>query len=70
MVVRGPRRRHDDHDDDHQAEDRRAWSELGKFLLLIAFVILMFLLGRAMVRHHFFTGGTQNKHSTDGPTGP
>ena len=71
MVVRGLRRRYDDHDDDdHQAEDRRAWSELGKFLLLIAFVILVFLLGRAMVHHHFFTCGAQDNQSTGGPTGP
>jgi len=65
MALPGPRRvSHDSNDDtfDHNAEDRRAWGELGRFLLLVCFVIGVFLLGRAMVRHHFFSGGTLNHH--------
>jgi hypothetical protein len=38
----------------------RTWVWWLRFLLLILFVVLLFLLGQAMVRHHFFTGGAQN----------
>jgi hypothetical protein len=68
MAMRGPREPQYEHDPED--EDGSAWSELGKFLLLVAFVTLVFLLGRSMVHHHFFTGGGQNNQNTGGPTGP
>jgi hypothetical protein len=74
MAISGPRSDSHDSDDsednyDHEGEDRRAWGELGRFLLLVSFVIAVFLLGRAMVRNHFFSGGALNHHQGH-PTGP
>ena len=73
MATPGPRRAsHDDEHDgeyDHEAEDMRAWGELRRFLLLVLFVIGVFLLGRAMVRNHFFSGGALNHHQGH-PVGP
>ena len=71
MAMPGPRMPSDDHDQDqdHEAEDRRAWVELGRFLALVAFVIALFFLAELMVHHHFFTGGAQDNRSAMGPTG-
>jgi len=33
------------------------WLEIGKFLLLLVFVVAFFLLAQSMVRHRFFQGG-------------
>lgn len=74
MALSGPRRASADSNDnddtfDHQAQDRRPWGELGRFLLLVCFVIGVFLLGRTMVRTHFFSGGALNHHQGH-PVGP
>ncbi len=41
-----------------------------RLVLVLAFAVVVFALGRAMVRHHYFTGGAQNNSNTGGPTGP
>jgi hypothetical protein len=33
------------------------WLWLAKFMGLLLFVALLFLLAQSMVQHHFFTGG-------------
>ena len=38
----------------------RFWLEAGKLLMVLCMAVLFFLLGQQMVRHHFFTGGSQN----------
>jgi len=35
-------------------------------VLLILFVLVRFLLGQGMVRHHFFTGGALNYENHPG----
>jgi hypothetical protein len=40
---------------------------IGTFVLIIAMVILLYLLGRSMVRHHFHDGGQLNRHSSAQP---
>ena len=42
------------------------WVGFVKFLLLVLFAIVLFLLGDSMVRHHFFTGGALNYHNHPG----
>lgn len=49
-------------------DDQTLWIGVGKFLLLMLFVVLLFLLGQSMVTHHFFTGGAMNY--SNHPTGP
>jgi hypothetical protein len=48
--------------------DQRPWLGFARFLLLMFFVVMLFLLGESMVRHHFFTGGAMDYHNH--PTGP
>jgi hypothetical protein len=36
------------------------WVGVARFLVLILFAVVLFLLGQSMVRHHFFTGGAMN----------
>ena len=38
----------------------RAWLGFARLLLLLVFVVSVYLLGRSMVRHHFFHGGAQD----------
>jgi len=48
---------------EHQAssdEQERRWVGFARFLALVLFAVLLFLLGQSMVRHHFFTGGAMN----------
>ena len=52
-----------------KGEDRELrWAGLIKFLLLVGFTVLLFLLVQSMVHHHFFTGGAMDYHNS--PTGP
>ena len=39
-----------------------------RFAWVMLLIVALYLLGRGMVRHHFFTGGAMNYH--DHPTGP
>ena len=39
-------------------------SGIGRFLLVVALVVIFFLLGQSMVRHRFFRGGWVNRHGT------
>ena len=50
--------RHEEGRDPEPQEPR--WLEAGKLLMILTMAILLFLLAQAMVRHHFFTGGSQN----------
>lgn len=37
------------------------WQGPVKFLLLVLFIVILFLLGQDMVRHRFFRGGWVNQ---------
>jgi hypothetical protein len=57
------------HEWEHRAssdEQGRWWVGFAKFLLLVLFATLLFVLGETMVRHHFFTGGAMNYHNHPG----
>lgn len=42
---------------------RRSSTDLWiRFLLLVLFALVVFALGHAMVRNHFFSGGALNNH--------
>jgi hypothetical protein len=56
------------HNDDPKEGSWGAWFGLVRFLGVVLFTALLFLLARSMVMHHFFTGGAQNYHNS--PTGP
>jgi hypothetical protein len=43
------------------------WGEVIKFLFIVAFVVVLYLLGQSMVQHHFFKGGGLDHHSTTQP---
>jgi hypothetical protein len=43
------------------------WGEVIKFLFIVAFVVILYLLGQSMVQHHFFRGGGLDRHSTTQP---
>jgi len=47
----------------------RQWLGFARLLLLVAFLGLLYLLGRSMVRHHFFRGAQDynNWHNSDKP---
>jgi len=49
-----------------QDEPEQAWVGFARFVLLILFVLVLFLLGQGMVRHHFFTGGALNYENHPG----
>ncbi len=49
-------------------ERRRQLGFAIKFVSLLILFLLMFLLARSMVEHHFFSGGAMNYHNS--PTGP
>jgi hypothetical protein len=36
---------------------KSSWLAIGKFLLLAAFIVAVYLLGASMVHHRFFRGG-------------
>ena len=38
------------------------WSAMIKFFLVVALVVVIFLVGKDMVRHRFFRGGRMNQH--------
>jgi hypothetical protein len=37
------------------------WLGVARFVFLVLFVAMLFLLTRSMVRHHFFSGGQLNR---------
>lgn len=38
------------------------WLAMGKFLLLAAFIVAVYLLGASMAHHRFFQGGRIDQH--------
>ena len=54
------------HDKPDVKAERPGWLELGKFLLLLLFAVLLFWLGESMVQHHFFRGGAQDYRLSTG----
>ena len=48
-------------------EQNPPWLGFAKFLFIVFFTVASFLLIRSMVRHHFFSGGQQNRHDVTGP---
>jgi len=43
------------------------WLGLGKFLFIVLLTVMLFLLSRSMLRHHFFSGGQMNQHDVTDP---
>ena len=48
-------------------EQNPPWLGFAKFLFIVILTVTVFLLVRSMVRHHFFSGGQQNRHDVTGP---
>ena len=46
------------------ADSKPSWIVIIKFLLLVVFVVLLFVLAQSMVRHRFHRGGWINHHDT------
>lgn len=44
-----------------------AWLGLVKFLILVASMVFLFVMGQTMVRHHFFNGGALNYRMSQPP---
>lgn len=44
------------------ARENPPWLTVAKFLLLVVFVVLVFLLGVSMTHHRFFRGGRVDTH--------
>ena len=42
--------------------DKSPWLAIGKFLLLAAFIVAVYLLGVSMAHHRFFRGGRIDQH--------
>jgi hypothetical protein len=53
---------------EREEEQRTRLGLVLKFVSLLIFFVLMFLLAHSMVQHHFFTGGAMDYHNR--PTGP
>jgi hypothetical protein len=53
---------------EREEEERTRLGVVLKFVSLLILFVVMFLLARSMVLHHFFTGGAMNYHNR--PTGP
>jgi hypothetical protein len=47
--------------------DNPPWLGFARFLLIMIFTAMLFLLVKSMVNHHFFDGGQLNLPHTDGP---
>ena len=39
---------------------------IGRFLLVVVLVVILFLLGQSMVRHRFFRGGRVHRNMSTG----
>jgi hypothetical protein len=48
-------------------EQNPPWLGFAKLLFIVILTLTAFLLTRSMVRHHFFSGGQQNRHDTTEP---
>ena len=42
--------------------EKSPWFTIGKFLLLAAFIVSLYLLGASMAHHRFFQGGRIDQH--------
>lgn len=42
------------------------WMGWGRFVFLVVFVVVLYLLAASMVRHHFFSGGALNYRMSSG----
>jgi hypothetical protein len=47
-------------------EPKSRWSGIGKFLFIVALVIIFYLLGQSMVHHRFFQGGRVHRNGSIG----
>ena len=50
-----------------QEELSSPWLGFARFLFIVVLTVLLFVLVNSMVRHHFFSGGQQNRHDVTGP---
>ena len=46
-------------------DEAQSWLGWVKFLFLVLFTAILFLLGQSMVRHHFFAGGALNNGGSE-----
>jgi hypothetical protein len=53
-----------DSDTTGPAESKSPWLGIGRFLLVVALIVMFFMLGRSMVHHRFFRGGWVDRHGT------
>jgi hypothetical protein len=53
---------------EREEEERTRLGVVLKFVSLLILFVLLFLLAKSMVQHHFFTGGAMDYHNR--PTGP
>jgi hypothetical protein len=48
-------------------EPNPSWVGFAKFLFIVFLTVMVFLLVKSMMHHHFFSGGQLNQHDTDTP---
>jgi ABC-type microcin C transport system permease subunit YejE len=53
--------------ENNQDELSSPWLGFAKFLFIVFLTVILLLLARSMVRHHFFSGGQMNQHNVTGP---
>jgi hypothetical protein len=53
--------------ENHQDEQSSPRLGFAKLLFIVFLTVMLFLLARSMVRHHFFRGGQLNQHNVTGP---
>lgn len=53
--------------ENNQEERSLPWLGFARFLFIVVLTVLLFVLVNSMVRHHFFSGGQQNRHDVTGP---
>jgi hypothetical protein len=53
--------------ENNQEQQRSLWPGFARFLFIVVLTVLIFVLVNSMVRHHFFSGGQQNRHDVTGP---
>ena len=53
--------------ENNQEERSLPWLGFARFLFIVVLTVLLFVLVNIMVRHHFFSGGQQNRHDVTGP---
>jgi hypothetical protein len=53
--------------ENNQDEQSSPWLGFVRLLFIVFLTVILLLLARSMVRHHFFSGGQMNQHDITGP---